>query len=99
MFGEYGLAIGLTLGVAVILGIGSTFTPIVPRGEGQPAEAGFAEAAAQEYGYCARNLDDIDCGCFANRAGQVMTHNAPTIRGAETIDRTELARMQATDSC
>ncbi len=99
MFGEYGISIGLALCVILALAVGSTFTPVIPRGEGPVPQAELAEIAAQEFSYCSTNLEGVDCACFAGRAGQVMTHERLEIRGAERIDPAELARLQATESC
>ncbi|MEY1554044.1 hypothetical protein AB3Y40_00280 [Yoonia sp. R2331] len=99
MFGEYKLTIALCAGMALVLYVGSTFSPVIPRGEQPAGVPELAQNTAQAYGYCRTNLDRVDCGCFASRAGQIMSEPGLNIRGAETIDRTELARLQATDSC
>ncbi len=99
MFGEYGLTFALAGGVGVALIVGSTFTPVIPRGEGRTGSLASEAHAAEQYAFCDDTLDGVDCACFAGRAGQVMSHEALEIRGAETINRTELARMQAMESC
>lgn len=99
MFSEYGLSIGLAAGVAVVLVAGSAFTPVIPRGNETALNDTEVANATQAYGYCSANLPDVDCACFAGRAGMVMSHNGLDIRGADTIDRTELARLQAVESC
>lgn len=99
MLGEKAVPVYLVAGVVIVLVIGSTFTPVISRGSGPTASAKAVAIAKQEYAYCRSNLDDVNCACFADIAGQVLSTDTPEFRGTVAADKFELARSQAMQSC
>lgn len=99
MLGENAIPIYLVAGVAIALAVGSTFTPVISRGSTPPASSKEVAIAKQEFAYCRSNLDDVNCACFADIAGQVLLDDIPDFRGTVAVDKSELARWQAMQSC
>ncbi|QRF65726.1 hypothetical protein [Ponticoccus alexandrii] len=56
-------------------------------------------ARLDELSYCRANLPGVDCGCFAQKAMQVMAQDSARVRGWSYTDRWDLALSQAADSC
>lgn len=57
------------------------------------------EFVVDEYAYCRANLPGMDCGCFAERAVQVMEEDSPKVQGWSYADKWDLALTQAGDTC
>lgn len=87
------------LGILAIIHAGSYFPPIIARSTivAEPSEHDLILVA--EYGFCQNNLNDINCGCFAGKAGHVLADGGLGIRGAYSVNRLDLARGQAIQSC
>ena len=49
--------------------------------------------------YCQSNLDNVNCQCFGQTAGHILSQEKPQVRGMEYADKTRLARDQAMRSC
>ena len=99
MLGRFGTAFWLVLGCTAALLIGLSFPPLVPR-SGMPSDSGrLAENLRQEFLYCAGNLSNLDCACFATKSGHVLTRPQLDIPGTISADRSALARNQASASC
>ncbi|MFT6022326.1 MAG: hypothetical protein ACI9PY_000435 [Ascidiaceihabitans sp.] len=63
------------------------------------SQAEFDTAVTQELAFCQNQPDDINCPCFANLSGTILTDKEPRVRGAIYADKLELARGQAAATC
>ncbi|MEN9062089.1 hypothetical protein [Ponticoccus litoralis] len=52
-----------------------------------------------ELSYCRATLPGVDCGCFAQKAVQIMAQDTPRIKGWTYADPRALALSQAADRC
>ncbi len=59
----------------------------------------FDRTVGREYAHCRANGKDVDCVCFANTSGRILTGGTPRVPGAHYADQTQLARDQADDRC
>lgn len=57
------------------------------------------EAKDGGYGMCLASMPGMDCGCFAQKARQVLREDRPKVSGWRYADQWELAKVQASDSC
>lgn len=99
MFGENAIPVYLVVGAAVALGIGSTFTPVISRGGGLAHSETEIKNAVQEYSYCQTSLTDVNCRCFSEISGHILSQDIPDFRGSVALDRSQLARTQASQTC
>ncbi len=99
MLGENALPVYLVVGIVVTLAIGSTFTPVIARTTWVDPVLTDNQNVVQEYSYCQTNMNDVNCSCFANVAGYVLSDKSPDFRGTVSMDKVELARYQASQSC
>ncbi|MFK7877367.1 MAG: hypothetical protein AB8B71_16590 [Paracoccaceae bacterium] len=53
----------------------------------------------EAHAYCSATRPDVDCNCFAEKAGQVMSQQTVRVRGAVYADPVDLARVQAGSAC
>ncbi|MBV7393934.1 hypothetical protein [Mameliella sediminis] len=60
---------------------------------------GLATAPADPALWCRSNLTDVDCACFAQKAGEVMSTAHEPVQGMAYANRWDLARAQAGQSC
>ncbi len=99
MFGENALPIYLVIGVVVTLVAGSTFTPVISRTTWVDPQETTNEMVIREYAYCQSDMDDVNCACFSNVAGYILSEKRPDFRGTQSMNTVDLARSQATEAC
>lgn len=99
MLGEHAIPVYLIAGAAVALAVGSTFTPVISRG-GAVAPSAFEMAnAVQEFSFCQSSLENVNCRCFSEISGHILSQDSPDFRGTVSMDKSQLARTQASQSC
>lgn len=64
-----------------------------------PPPRGAASAPADPIAWCRANLPDVNCGCFAQKADEVMSAPHDPLPGAAYMNRWDLARAQAGKGC
>lgn len=99
MLRNYAVHFFLIAGVAAALAIGSTFTPVISRGGGADMTTLEVQNAKAEFSYCRAHLDDVNCACFAGIAGHIISQEQPEFRGDFAVDKSDLARAQAAQTC
>jgi hypothetical protein len=99
MLRNFSLQIYLIVGVVITLAIGSTFTPVIPRGSSSELTSREVANSIQEMSFCSANLEDVNCACFAGISGHILSQDTPSFRGSVSVDRFELARAQASEAC
>lgn len=99
MLGDRAIPLYLVAGVVVALAIGSTFTPVISRGESKPPNAIEVANGVQEFTYCQAELSDVNCACFAGISGHILSQEEAAFRGTVSVNRSDLARAQASQSC
>lgn len=94
------LAFMLFGGAAIVYGVFS-FPALTSGGGGNTtvSQAEFEAVFNQELTYCLEKPADINCQCFANKSGVILSDRSPRTFGAEYADKQELARSQAELSC
>ena len=63
------------------------------------SRAKFEAHVKTEKSYCAANVEDVNCNCFAHKAAYVMAQTDPQVIGLEYADRQDMARNQAGQTC
>lgn len=99
---DYRIAIiVLIVGAAVTYGVFSTPSLMTTSAPSQSnvSQEEFNATVSRELAYCQGNTENINCRCFANKSGAILTETRPRIRNAVYADQTELARGQAANSC
>ncbi len=69
------------------------------QGSSGVSQAEFDAVFTQELAYCRAQPDAINCRCFANRSGIILTYKQPKVRGAVYAEKSALARGQAAQGC
>lgn len=89
-----------------VLAIGFMFPPIISRDGWISPSADAASVSdqelaltQQEHAFCRENLDDVNCACFARKAGHILAQPQPELFGYTYTDRSELARGRAKHTC
>jgi len=101
MFSEYLIPATVLLGGGSI--VAAIFTlPALTQGGGANYKDGsteFRELVQQELSYCSGTLRNVDCVCFAQKSGHIMTHKRIET-GTYTFPlKKDLARGQAVGTC
>ena len=102
MQSSYPLAIIISLVVAAAVYGAFSATPLTTvqeSSENTVSPEEFERTVSQEYTHCRSRGDGVNCACFANKSGTILTSNAPRMRGMVYADKQDLARMQAERSC
>lgn len=99
MGGRYAVHIYLTLGIAVVLGAGTLVPPLTTSRDWFAEDTPEMRSARREMSYCQESLSNVDCACFASKAGHVLAYDGPRLPATSLMNRSELARGQATDAC
>ncbi|GGX58679.1 hypothetical protein GCM10007385_29330 [Tateyamaria omphalii] len=91
------------VGILLLLAFGvSLFPPLTSGatsvGSGVSQEE-YEETVGQELAYCESNSYDVDCACFAQISGHILSQKESRVPFATYPDRTELARGQASKDC
>lgn len=90
-----------SLAVIAILVSGIQLLPPLTEG-GLPRSVppyGAESAPDDPEAWCRANLPGVNCACFAQKAGEVMSEPHEPIPGMAYANRWELARTQAGDGC
>ncbi|WP_299409202.1 hypothetical protein [uncultured Roseobacter sp.] len=99
MAGESAFSLYVAAGIACVVVVGFLFPPLTTRGPAVEADAAYQTHVIGELAYCRSNRSDVNCACFARKAGHIMSFEGPQVRGFVYADRSELARGQAGNSC
>lgn len=100
MTNQYAVAVYVLAGMFTIIGLAYHLPPLTEPDDPPPDNSAHVRAVTlQELSYCATNLSDINCVCFAGMAGHILSDDDPAIRGTRYITKTQLARSQATQTC
>ncbi|MGP6088013.1 hypothetical protein [Antarctobacter jejuensis] len=90
---------GLLVIAGLVAGV-QAFPPLTEGGLARSVHPVVASgAAADPAAYCRENLSGVNCACFAQKAGEVLSKPYDPIQGLSYADRWDLARGQAGDSC
>ncbi|WP_417208123.1 hypothetical protein [Antarctobacter sp.] len=90
------------LGTVALLVAGvSTLPPLTEGGlpRSGPPPYGAASAPADPEAFCRATLEGVNCACFAQKAGEVMSAPHKPVQGLAYANRWDLARAQAGESC
>lgn len=98
MRGDYSVSVYVVSGVAAALLVGFSLPPLLPRGASSTSEK-QVRIVNEEQNFCEANLDRVNCECFANTAGYILAQDSAPVPGMVYVERTELARGQATRTC
>ena len=96
---EYKSSALMVLATVIVLVIGFSFPPIISREGDKTPKLEHQTIAKNERSYCRKNLDDVNCNCFAKKAAHMLVQDQPDIHGFTYADRTDLARGQASTRC
>lgn len=100
MTSQYAFAVFVLLGVGTILGVAYQLPPLTAEDDpGPDVSVRVSEITAQQMSYCATNLSDINCVCFAGMAGHILADEDLVVPGTRYVTKTELAHSQATQTC
>ena len=99
MTGEFAISCYLAVGITGALAVGSFFPPLTTSGDFATPTTRHQILASQQLSYCQSNLSDVNCVCFAGKAGHIMAHDGPKIPGLIYKNQSVLARDQAMQSC
>ena len=101
MFSEYVIPATVLIGSGSI--VAAVFTmPALTQGGGTSYSNGspaFRKAVEQELSYCSGAGLDVDCACFAQKSGHIMTHKRIQGGSHSYAHKKDLARGQAVDNC
>lgn len=77
--------------------------PPLTSGGGGPlpgvSQAELEQAVNAEYAYCRASDTNVDCACFAQKSGVILSSNGPRVQGLVYAEKRDLARGQAEDGC
>jgi hypothetical protein len=94
---ESALALTIVIGSAAAIGAVQFLPPLTaPGGAGPPA---VVAQARRSQDFCQRSLTGVDCGCFAQKAAEVMAEDRPRAGGWSYADRWQLALAQGSAAC
>lgn len=102
MLRDYRISLYVILGGLVVIYVVFSFPALTASGNKSStgvSEAEFERTVRQEMAYCRQQPEDINCQCFANLSGQILTHRTNKVHGATYADRQDLARGQAARAC
>ncbi len=63
------------------------------------SEEVFEQTMSTEYGFCRQLGERVNCLCFARTSSTILTAGQERVPGMLYMDQTELARLQASESC
>ncbi|MFK7834841.1 MAG: hypothetical protein AB8B60_01360 [Sulfitobacter sp.] len=99
---DYRISLGV-LGVAGVVLALVLQAPALTSGNGGGSngvsQEEFDRTVGREYAHCRANDKDVNCACFANTSGRILTGGKPRVPGADYADQTQLARSQASAKC
>ncbi|WP_299602139.1 hypothetical protein [uncultured Tateyamaria sp.] len=91
------------IGTVVLLLFGISFFPPLTSGGNSAgsgvSQAEYEEITGQELAYCENSAYDVDCECFAEISGHILSQQETKVPFAVYPDRTALARGQASGEC
>jgi len=53
----------------------------------------------KEYAHCQAHEDGVDCACFSQKSGHILSFETPRVFGYAYGNKTDLARGQASEAC
>lgn len=91
------------VGTLVMLAYGVSLFPPLTSGATSAgsgvSQAEYEATVGQELAYCESHAYDVDCACFAEVSGHILSQKQTRVPFAVYPDRTELARDQASGDC
>ncbi|MBW4983095.1 hypothetical protein KZZ07_11135 [Mameliella sp. CS4] len=90
------------LATVALLVVGVNQLPPLTQGglpRSGPPPFGAVSAPADPAAWCRANLSDVNCGCFAQKADEVMSAPHERLQGLSYANRWDLARAQAGAGC
>lgn len=87
-------------GAAVVTGV-SAVPPLTEGGLAlnSPAAEQATVASAEERSFCQANTPGLNCHCFSQVSGHILSADQPQIYGYQYANKSDLARSQASKSC
>ena len=99
---DFRILVFMFCGVAAVI-YGIFLMPPLTSGGGQGRSGGnqeeFESTVREELAYCQKLPNDINCQCFAQKSGRILSHKEPRVPGATYADKHKLARGQAKRAC
>ena len=99
MTGGYTVHLYLIGLIVVALGAGTLVPPLTTSRDWFADETPELRSVRSERSFCDNNLSNVDCVCYANKAGHVLSYDGPRLPAASLMDRERLARSQAAAAC
>lgn len=99
MLGEYGIVLYVGAGAVSALLVGFNLPPLTEDADAGPRGAAHQASFQAEASFCRSNLPGMNCICFAEKSGFVLSEPQGDMRGWAYVDKQTLARTQGTASC
>lgn len=103
MAGDIAMMVKIVIGGAIAVAVVSIFPPLTSYEPPKPTKTSrtMPPSALQDNGlsFCRETMQGVDCGCFAQKAGEVLGSARERAAGWTYVDQWDLARAQATESC
>jgi len=103
MTSEVSIAVAVVFGGGVLVAGVQALPPLTswesPVTQKYGPVTDWLDGAPSEFAYCQQRLPGIDCGCFADKAEQILRNNRPEVTGWSYANRMDLALNQTTNAC
>lgn len=103
---EYLVSLYALIATVGFVAIGFAFPPIIeregwvsPTARTQSETKGEVALKREQHAFCRDNLDDVNCACFARKAGHILAQPRPEYYGYVRTDPSDLARGRGQHNC
>ncbi len=86
----------LVAGVQALPPLTNWEVPVTPK---DTQAVDWLDGAPTEFAYCQQRLRGVDCGCFADKAGQILGDTRPQAMGWSYANKMDLALNQSARAC
>lgn len=93
-----GIALAVSLVTYVVFLFPALTTSEAP-GRTETSQVAFETLVQSERDYCESEVDNVNCRCFGDVSGLILSDTSPRVPRAEYAEKRELARGQAADKC